>query len=116
MNLSQILDLCIDLEYKQPKYPYKDSRKRGIMVEEIEIGKVTIFFAKPSVAAVEIISGSLSLGEVIRIKGSTTDFEQKVESMEIDRQPVTIANVGQSVGIRVNDRVRPHDKIFKLNV
>lgn len=85
------------------------------MAEEL-VGSVTLFFAKPCVAAIEIASGSLSVGDTIKIKGSTTDFEQKVESMEIDRKPVTSAGAGQSVGVKVKDRVRPHDKVFKLVV
>jgi len=84
------------------------------MVEEAEVGKVTIFFAKPSVAAVEITSGTISIGDTIRIRGATTDFEQKIDSMEIDRNPVPSASSGQSVGIKVKERVRPHDKVFKL--
>jgi translation initiation factor IF-2 len=84
------------------------------MVEEAEVGKVTIFFAKPSVAAVEITSGTISVGDTIRIRGATTDFEQKVDSMEIDRNPVPSASTGQSVGIKVRERARPHDKVFKL--
>ena len=85
------------------------------MAEEL-VGSVTLFFAKPCVAAIEITSGSLSVGDTIKVKGSTTDFEQKVESMEIDRKPVTSAGAGQSVGVKVKDRVRPHDKVFKLVV
>lgn len=84
------------------------------MVEEVEVGKVTIFFAKPSVVAVEITSGTLSVGDTIRIRGATTNFEQKVESMEIDRTPVLNASTGQSVGIKVKERARPHDKVFRL--
>jgi len=84
------------------------------MTEEMEVGKVMQFFAKPSVAAIEITTGTIAVGDTIRIKGATTDFEQKVESMEIDRNPVPSATTGQSVGIKVKDRVRPHDKVFKL--
>jgi len=84
------------------------------MVEEIEVGKVIQFFAKPSVAAVDITSGSLAIGDAIKIKGATTDFEQKIESMEIDRKPVPSASAGQSVGIQVKERVRPHDRVFKV--
>lgn len=85
------------------------------MAEEL-IGSVVLFFAKPCVAAIEITSGVLSVGDNVRIKGATTDFEQKIESMEIDRKPVPSASAGQSVGIKVKDRVRPHDKVFRLTV
>ncbi|OGS44310.1 MAG: hypothetical protein A3K76_06880 [Euryarchaeota archaeon RBG_13_57_23] len=84
------------------------------MVEEVEVGKVTIFFAKPSVVAVDITSGTLSVGDTIKVKGATTDFEQKVESMEIDRKPIQSASTGQSVGIKVKERARPHDKVYKV--
>jgi len=84
------------------------------MADEVEIGKIIDFFAKPSVAAIVMIAGSLTIGDTIKIKGATTDFEQKIESMEIDRKPVTTVSVGQSVGIKVKERVRLHDKVFKL--
>jgi putative protease len=84
------------------------------MVQEDEVGKVTIFFAKPSVAAIDITAGTLAIGDNIRIKGATTNFEQKIESMEIDRKPVPSASTGQSVGIKVKERVRPHDKVYKI--
>lgn len=84
------------------------------MTEEMQIGTVTIFFAKPSVAAIDISSGTLAIGDTIKIVGATTNFEQKVESMEIDRKPVQSVTVGQSVGIKVKERVRPHDKVFKV--
>lgn len=83
-------------------------------MEEVEVGKVSIFFAKPSVAAVEITSGTIAIGDTIKIVGATTNFEQKIESMEIDRKPIPSASAGQSVGIKVKERVRPHDKVFKV--
>jgi len=84
------------------------------MAEEVQVGMVAIFFAKPSVAAIDITSGTLSIGDTIKIVGATTNFEQKIESMEIDRKPVQSAGAGQSVGVKVKERVRPHDKVFKV--
>lgn len=84
------------------------------MTEEVQVGAVTIFFAKPSVAAIEITTGAISIGDTIKIVGATTNFEQKIESMEIDRKPVQTAGAGQAVGIKVKERVRPHDKVFKV--
>lgn len=83
-------------------------------MQEVEVGKVSIFFAKPSVAAVEITSGTIAIGDTIKIVGATTNFEQKIDSMEIDRKPIPSASAGQSVGIKVKERVRPHDKVFKM--
>lgn len=86
------------------------------MAEETPIGHVMQFFAKPSVAAIEVTSGTLSVGDKIRVRGTTTEFEQTVESMEIDRKPVSSVSAGQAVGIKVRDRVRQHDMVFKLTV
>ncbi len=77
-----------------------------------EIGKVTHFFERPSVAVVEL-SGSLKVGDSINIKGNTTDFEQKVSSMQIEHKNIQTAKAGQSIGLKVNERVRQNDKVFK---
>jgi selenocysteine-specific translation elongation factor len=80
---------------------------------EVEIGRVTDFFAKPVVAGIEM-SGTLKTGDKIHIKGSTTDMEVAVESMQIDRADITEANAGDLVGIKVLDRVRPGDRVYKV--
>ncbi len=79
-----------------------------------EVGVVFSYFAKVEVAAINITSGSLKVGDTIKIKGATTDFTQQIESMEIDRQKVDSAGVGQSIGIKVKERVRPNDIVYKL--
>ena len=80
---------------------------------EVEIGKVTDFFAKPVVAGVEL-SGVLKIGDKIHIKGSTTDMELTVESIQIDRVDITEGKSGDLVGIKVPDRVRRGDKVHKV--
>lgn len=80
---------------------------------EVEIGKVTDFFAKPVVAGMEL-SGVLKIGDKIHIKGSTTDMELTVESMQIDRADITEGKPGDLVGIKVLDRVRRGDKVYKV--
>jgi len=80
------------------------------MPEEL-IGKVTDFFARPVVAAVEL-SGSLKVGEKIRIKGHTTDMELEVTSMQINNKNVSEAKAGDSVGIKVAEHVRRGDHVF----
>ena len=77
-----------------------------------EIGKVTHFFEKASVAVVEL-SGSLKVGDSINIKGNTTDFEQKVESMQIEHKNIKEAKAKQSIGLKVKERVSQNDKVFK---
>ena len=76
-----------------------------------EVGTVTHYFSKIGVAAV-VLSKTLKKGDRIRIKGATTDFEQVVESMEIDRKPVDVAMPGDMVGIKVKERVRKKDRVY----
>jgi translation elongation factor EF-1alpha len=80
---------------------------------DVEIGKVTDFFAKPVVAGIEL-SGTLRVGDKIHIKGSTTDMELTVESMQIERVNITEGKPGDLVGIKVLDRVRRGDKVYKV--
>ncbi len=80
---------------------------------EKEIGKVSDFFARPVVAGVEM-SGSLKLGDKIHIKGHTTDMEFTVDSMQINNADVTEVKAGDSVGIKVNERVRRGDTVYKV--
>lgn len=83
-------------------------------MSEIKVGEVVKFFAKPCVAAIVITEGTLKVGDTIHIKGHTTDFTQVVESMQINNQPVTEAKVGEDVGIKVKERVRPGDVAYKV--
>jgi len=82
------------------------------MAEEI-IGKVEDFFARPVVAGIGL-TGSLKVGDKIRIKGHTTDLEMTVDSMQIDNANVTEANKGDSIGIKVTERVRAGDSVYKI--
>ncbi|MDY6953530.1 MAG: EF-Tu/IF-2/RF-3 family GTPase [Thermodesulfobacteriota bacterium] len=83
-------------------------------MEEEKVGKVQKFFAKPSVAAVEITAGVLKVGDVVRFKGHTTDFEETITSMQVDNQPVEEARPGDLLGIKVTEKVREHDTVFKV--
>jgi putative protease len=80
---------------------------------EIEIGKVTHFFNGISVAVIEL-TDKLCVGDTVHIKGATTDFVQKVESMEINHQKVKEAGYGESIGLKVKERVREGDKVYKV--
>jgi putative protease len=83
------------------------------MVEQ-KIGIIEHFFTKVSVAAIRITDGELKIGDTIHIVGAHTDFKQKIESMQIDRNPVESVKVGDDVGIKVKDRVREHDVVYKV--
>ena len=80
---------------------------------EVEIGKVSDFFAHPVVAGIEL-SKPLKVGDKIHITGHTTDTELTVDSMQIDNKKVAEAKAGESVGIKVNDRVRGGDTVYKV--
>ncbi len=80
---------------------------------EVEIGAVSDFFAHPVVAGIEL-TDELKLGDKIHIQGHTTDLEMTVGSMEINNVSVTKAKKGDSVGIKVSERVRRGDKVYKV--
>lgn len=80
------------------------------MPEEL-VGTVTDFFAHPVVAGIEL-AGTVKVGDRIHIKGHTTDLELVVNSMQIDRVDVSQAKAGDSVGIKVSERVRRGDKVY----
>jgi len=80
---------------------------------EEEIGKVSDFFARPVVAGIEMI-GTLKLGDKVHITGHTTDIEMVIASMQINNANVTEAKRGDSVGIKVPDRVRRGDTVYKV--
>jgi selenocysteine-specific translation elongation factor len=79
---------------------------------EVEIGKVSDFFARPVVAGIEL-TAPLKVGDKIHITGHTTDMEMTVESMQINNVNVQEAKPGDAVGIKVSDRVRRGDTVFK---
>jgi putative protease len=80
---------------------------------EVLAGKVTHYYKSIGVAAVEV-SDSLKVGDLIHIKGRTTDFEQKVESMQIEHNNVTEAKKGEVIGLKVKDYVREHDLVYRV--
>ncbi len=82
------------------------------MAEE-KVGTVSDFFARVGVAGIAL-SASLRVGDTIRVHGHTTDFTQTVDSMQIEHDVVQEAGPGQSVGIKVADRCRYGDTVFKV--
>lgn len=84
------------------------------MAEEVKIGMVSHYFGKVNVAAIDLTDGDLAVGDTIHIKGHTSDFTEKVESMQIDRVDVPKAEKGQGVGIRVSEHARVGDEVFKV--
>ena len=83
------------------------------MAEEIKIGEVMDFFAKPVVAGINM-TGEMKKGDKIHIKGHTTDMEMVVESMQINNVVVEEAKSGDQVGIKIPDRARRGDSVYKI--
>lgn len=80
---------------------------------EVEVGKVSDFFARPVVAGIEL-TASLKVGDKIHILGHTTDMELVVESMQIDNANVEEAKAGDAVGVKLSDRARRGDTVYKV--
>jgi translation initiation factor IF-2 len=83
-------------------------------MEKEKVGEVFTYFSKPGVAGIKLTDGSLSIGDKISIEGATTNFEQGLDSMQIDKEAVETADPGQSIGVKVKDRVRPNDVVYKI--
>jgi putative protease len=79
-----------------------------------KIGEVMKFFSKPSVAAVKIMEGEVKVGDNIKFSGHTTDFTDIIESMEVENKSVQKAVAGDFIGVKVSNRVRPGDEVFKV--
>ncbi len=82
-------------------------------MEKEKIGEVTHYFTDISVGVVEL-SGELEIGDKISIEGATTDLQQTVNSMQIEHEDVEKAGPGDAVGMKVQDRVREDDVVYKI--
>ena len=81
---------------------------------EEHVGVVTHYFSQISVAIVRLDSGSLRVGDTIHITGHTSDFRQRVESLQLEHQPVSEVSVGQEFGLKVTAHAREHDVVYKV--
>lgn len=79
----------------------------------MRVGKVSHFFDRISVAVL-VLDNKIQVGDTVHFLGRSTDFKQKVESMQIEHQPVNQAGPGQEVAIKVVQKVHPNDSVFKL--
>lgn len=91
--------LCLSESVLEPQYE--------------KVGSITHFYSKPSVAVIEL-SALLNKGDKIVIRGSTTNIEQTVDSMEIEHKQIPNAQAGQSIGMKVLGRVRENDIVYKV--
>jgi len=84
------------------------------MAEEIEVGRVNDYFAHVGVAGITL-PAPLNAGDRIRIRGHTTDMALTVDSLQIEHEAVEEAKAGDKIGVKVADRVRPGDHVYRLS-
>ena len=106
---------------KRPGRAKAQKRKRVIKraskkskIEGTQIGKVSHYFPHVKAGAITIEKGTLAAGDVIHIKGHTTDFKQKIKSLQIDWVPIDKGKAGDEVGVLLKSRVRINDTVYKL--
>jgi len=80
---------------------------------ETEIGKITHYFNKIGVAAIEL-TGDLSVGDTIHVKGHTSDWTHGIDSMQVEHDSVEKAGPGDSIGIKVDGHAHEHDVVYKV--
>lgn len=115
---------------KPVRKPVKKSGRKGVKKAQVKklknrgsgdidgslekIGEVTHYFPKVRAAAVKIMKSSLKIGDKIRVKGHTTDFTEKVTSIQLDRAPIEVGTKGDEIGLMVKSRVRRGDDVYKI--
>lgn len=106
------------LKKKAAKIKKKTAKKKAVSMKTIlsleEIGVITHYFPHVDAAVVKITKGFLSVGDKIVIKGHTTEFKEKVNSMQLDHVSITKASPGQEIGLKVKSKVREHDVVYKV--
>jgi len=83
-------------------------------MEEKKVGEIIKYFGKIGVAAIQLSEGLLKVGDTIHIVGHTTDITQGIDSMQIENKNVHEAGPGADIGIKVKDKVREHDVVYKV--
>ena len=78
------------------------------------VGTVTHYFPHVNAAAVRVEQGEIRVGDLLQFHGHTTDFQQRVQRIELEHEAILVARVGQIVGVQVDERVREHDQVLKL--
>jgi putative protease len=112
LTLRQAEERNRELETKVRQLETELGRK-ALVVEENLIGRVTHYYSHLSVGIVELTGGELKVGDAVHIKGTHTDFTQTVDSMQIEHENVSHAEKSKVVGIKVKERVREHDQVFR---
>ncbi len=103
---------------KKSAIPKKQPAKKASLIPSgaslEEVGIITHYFPKVDAAVVKLTKGSLSAGDKIVIKGHTSDFKEKVGSIQLDHTPIQNAEQGMEIGLKVKSKVREHDIVYKI--
>lgn len=83
-------------------------------MEEKKIGVITHYFGHVGVGIIKIEAEGLKVGDTLHFKGHSSDFQQTVESMQLEHKDIQEGQVGDQVGVKVNEHVREHDEVFKV--
>jgi len=90
------------------------SRAKKAVKEPVVVGEVTHFFPHVKAGVIEVKSGEINIGDTLLLKGHTSDFKQKVSSMQVNHVPVKTAKKGDEIGLLVKKRVRTGDTVYKI--
>jgi putative protease len=96
--------------------PVAAPARPGPLPGEEPIGVVTHYYGHLSVAVVRLDTGTLRVGDTVRFLGHTSDFRQKIESLQIEHQPVSEVGRRQEFGMKVKEHVREHDVVYKVTM
>ena len=81
---------------------------------ETEIGYIDHYFGKIGVTGLKLTKGTVEVGDTLHFKGHTTDFENTISTMQVEHNSIEKAKKGDDIGIKVSDKVRVHDKVYKV--
>jgi translation elongation factor EF-1alpha len=84
-----------------------------VLLEKKKVGEITHYFTKIGVGVIKL-ENELKVGDTISVEGTTTNFTQKVDSMQVEHENVEVAKAGDSIGLKVADRVRTGDEVYKV--
>ena len=95
-------------------YLSRATHSRAVPMERKKVGEVFHFYGKIGVCAIRLTDGALAVGDTVAIQGPTSNLEQRVDSLQVEHAEVTRGEIGQEVGMKVRERVREKDFVYKL--
>src|SRR5712691_8471810 len=99
---------------RPPMYLSRRAHASVVPMERAKVGEVFHFFGKIGVAAIRLTDGALAIGDTVQIQGPTTNLQQTIDTLQIEHAKVDRADRGQEVGMKVRDRVREKDFVYKV--